>query len=72
MSAIRNLPISRKFTLAFGIVCSLCVVFGVYTFLTLHSIAVKSADISEKHVPSLIYIGDVRSGLNVERREDSS
>ncbi|MGP8270588.1 MAG: methyl-accepting chemotaxis protein [Terracidiphilus sp.] len=70
MSAIRNLPISRKFTLAFGIVCSLCVVFGVYTFLTLHSIAVKSADISEKHVPSLIYIGDVRSGLNVERRED--
>ncbi len=70
MSAIRNLPISRKFTYAFGIVCSLCVVFGVYTFLTLHSIAAKSADISEKHVPSLIHIGTISTRVNVERRED--
>ncbi len=70
MSAIRNLPISRKFTYAFGIVCGLCVVFGVYTFLTLRSIAEKSADVSEKHVPSLIYIGTIRTRVNVERRED--
>ena len=70
MSAIRNLPISRKFTIAFGIVCGLCVVLGMYTYITFRSIAGKSSDVSEKHVPSLIYIGDVRSGVNVERRED--
>ena len=70
MSAIRNLPISRKFTIAFGIVCGLCIVLGTYTCITFRSIANKSSDVSEKHVPSLIYIGDVRSGVNVERRED--
>jgi methyl-accepting chemotaxis protein len=70
MSAIRNLPISHKFAYAFGIVCGLCVVFGVYTCLTLRSIAVNSADISEKHVPSLIYIGTISSRVNIERRED--
>jgi hypothetical protein len=29
MSVIRNLPISRKFTYAFGIVCILCILLGV-------------------------------------------
>ena len=35
MSWARNLPLSRKFTYAFGIVCALCLVLGIYTLLDL-------------------------------------
>ena len=70
MSWARNLPLSRKFTFAFGVVCTLCLVLGVYTFLTFHSIAQKSAELSGNHLPALIYIGDIRDGVSVERRED--
>jgi methyl-accepting chemotaxis protein len=70
MSWLNNLPISRKFTLAFGIVCGLCVVLGTYTFLTARSTAAKSAEVSGNHLPSLINIDNIRDGINVERRED--
>jgi methyl-accepting chemotaxis protein len=66
---IRNLPISRKFTFAFGIVCGLCIVLGTYTFIALRSIAEKSAEVSGNHVPSLIHIADIRGAVNTERRE---
>jgi methyl-accepting chemotaxis protein len=69
MSWARNLPLSRKFTYAFGVVCVLCLAMGVYTFLTLHSIASKSAEVSDSHLPSLIDIGDIRNALNSERME---
>ena len=70
MSWARNLPLSRKFTLAFGVVCALCLVLGVYTSITFRSIAGENAVVSENSFPSLIHIGDIRDGLNVERRED--
>ena len=35
MSVYRNLPIARKFTLAFGLVCLLCVVLGAEFFQNL-------------------------------------
>ncbi|MGD0345521.1 MAG: methyl-accepting chemotaxis protein [Terracidiphilus sp.] len=70
MSWARNLPLSRKFTFAFGVVCALCLVLGVYTFFTFHIIAGKSAEVSGNHLPSLIHIGDIRNGVSVERRED--
>ncbi len=70
MTWLRNLPISRKFTYAFGIVCGLCILLGVYTFIAFRSIAAKSGDVSGNHLPSLICIGEVRDGVNAERRED--
>jgi methyl-accepting chemotaxis protein len=69
MSWARNLPLSRKFTAAFGVVCALCLILGVYTFLAFHNIAQKSAEVSVNHLPSLVYIGDVRNGVSTERRE---
>jgi methyl-accepting chemotaxis protein len=69
MQWLRNLPISRKFFFAFGTVCGLCIVLGVFTLLTFRSIEVKSVDVSREHLPSLIYIADIRSGVNTERRE---
>jgi methyl-accepting chemotaxis protein len=70
MSWARNLPLSRKFSFAFGVVCVLCLVLGVYTSITFRSIAGKNAVVSENSFPSLIHIGDIRDGINVERRED--
>jgi methyl-accepting chemotaxis protein len=69
MDWLKNLPVSRKFTVAFGIVCGLCILLGAFTFITFRSIAEKCADVSGNHLPSLIYISDVRSGVNTERRE---
>ncbi|MGC9222852.1 MAG: HAMP domain-containing methyl-accepting chemotaxis protein [Terracidiphilus sp.] len=69
MSWARNLPLSRKFTYAFGVVCALCLALGVYTFFTFHSIASKIAEVSGNHLPSLVHIGDVRNGLDSERME---
>ena len=66
---LRCIPISRKFIFAFGIVCSLCVLLGVYTVATFRGIAQKSAEVSGKSLPSLILIGNIRNDVNVERRE---
>ena len=70
MSAIRNLPISRKFYGAFGIVCSLCIVLGAYTFLAFRTIAGKTGVVSGNHLPSLIHIGEIRNAVSTMRSED--
>jgi methyl-accepting chemotaxis protein len=69
MSWARNLPLSRKFAYAFGLVCVLCLLMGVYTFSTLHSISKRIAEVSNDHLPSLIYLGEIRDGISAERRE---
>ncbi|MGH9600376.1 MAG: MCP four helix bundle domain-containing protein, partial [Terracidiphilus sp.] len=66
---VRNLPVSRKFILAFGVVCGLCMVLGAYTFLTFRGIAANSAFLSGTSLPALIRIGSIRVGVNEERRE---
>ena len=70
MQWLRDLSVSRKLIVAFGIVCGLCLLLGAFTFSTFRGIAAKSAVVSGNHLPSLIYIGDVRNGVNEERRED--
>ena len=69
MSMLRNLPISRKFNVAFGIVCGLCILLGAYTFVMFRDISAKSADVSGNHLPALILIGGIRNSVDVERRE---
>jgi methyl-accepting chemotaxis protein len=70
MQWLRNLPTSRKFIVAFGIVCGMCIILGVYTYMTFGSIAGKNAVVSDNSFPSLILIGDIRDRINIERRED--
>lgn len=70
MSAIRNLPIAHKFTLAFGLVCLLCLGSGIYTFFTLRNIAAKNQDISSNAFPSVNALADIRSSINTVRRAD--
>ncbi len=70
MSLVRNFPIGRKFTYAFGIVCLLCLALGTYTYSAFRSMAAKTEEVSGNHLPSLINIGDIRDGVSGERRED--
>ena len=70
MSAIRNIPIARKFTLAFGLVCGLCILLGIATFVTFRSIAEKAADAADRSFPSVLALDSVRGTVNVIRRED--
>jgi methyl-accepting chemotaxis protein len=70
MSWARNVPLSRKFTYAFGIVCALSLLLGIYTILTFHSIALRSQDVSEDAFPSVTDLSDARAAMNVMRRED--
>ncbi|MGH9604480.1 MAG: HAMP domain-containing methyl-accepting chemotaxis protein [Terracidiphilus sp.] len=67
---LRNLPVSRKFILAFGTVCSLCILLGVYTFFTFHTISTKSYDVSEIAFPSVVHLDAARGAMNVMRRQD--
>ena len=69
MSWARNLPLSRKFIYAFGIICALCVAMGAFTSLTLHSIASSGTEVSDHRIPMLIDTGNIRDGLNTERME---
>ena len=70
MQWLRNLPVSRKFIAAFGIICGLCILLGIYTFATTRNIAVKSADVSENGFPSVIQLGEIRSAIATVRRSD--
>ena len=70
MSAFRNLPIARKLTLAFGLVCMLCVLLGGYTVMTFRSIAAKVNDVSENALPSVVVLTQARGEINNIRRSD--
>jgi methyl-accepting chemotaxis protein len=70
MKWLQDLPISRKLALAFGMVCGLCIVVGVYTFTTFRGIAAKSVDVSENSFPSMLALADVRGLANMIRRDD--
>ena len=70
MDWLKNLPVSRKFNFAFGIVCGLCILLGAYTFITFRSISVKSVDVSDNSFPSVLALSEIREEANVLRRED--
>jgi len=70
MSWARNLPLSRKFTYAFSVVCALSLIMSVYTFTTFRSIVQESQDVSEDAIPSIAALADARGAMNVLRRED--
>jgi methyl-accepting chemotaxis protein len=70
MQWLRNLPISRKFTVAFGIVCGLCIALGTYTFVAFRVIGMKNLDVSDRRLPAVVHLADIRSGIQQTRRWD--
>jgi methyl-accepting chemotaxis protein len=67
---LRDLPVSRKFVLAFGIVCTMCIVLGAYMFLTFHDIRSKSYEVSASAFPAVVHLDEARGAMNVIRRQD--
>jgi methyl-accepting chemotaxis protein len=70
MSVIRNIPIGRKFTLAFGLVCAFCIGLGLFTFVTLRDISGKTTNVSQNALPSIVLLSDMRAALNTLRIQD--
>ena len=70
MSVIRNIPITRKFSLAFAVVCLLCTGLGAYTFFTFRDIAAKSQDVSQASLPSTIQLARIQDAIDSVRRYD--
>ncbi len=70
MSWQRNLPIARKFLYAFGIVCSLCFLLGIFSFFTFSAIAKKNSELSAISFPAVTSLAEARAGLNSARRAD--
>jgi methyl-accepting chemotaxis protein len=70
MSVLRNIPIARKFVLAFGVVCALCLALGTYSFLTFRSIAASSEDVSTNGFPAVVALSDARGAVNRVARSD--
>src|ERR1700744_4225876 len=70
MVNLKNLPVSTKFVYAFGMVCGLCVALGVYTFITFHSIALSSQNVSGSAFPSVVELSKIRGAIDTVRLED--
>ncbi|MFZ1087447.1 MAG: methyl-accepting chemotaxis protein [Terracidiphilus sp.] len=70
MQWLRNLPIARKFIFAFGTICGLCILLGLFTYITFRGIAEKSADVSDNSLPSLITLSNISTATHNARRED--
>jgi methyl-accepting chemotaxis protein len=70
MSLVRNLPIARKFTYAFGIIALLCVGLAVYTFITLRGIAAEASGVRTVNLPSIVDLAAMRYNANSLRRAE--
>jgi methyl-accepting chemotaxis protein len=70
MPSLRDIPVSRKFAFAFGMICAVCIAGGIYTFLAFRAIAHRSADFSNNAIPSVILLADLRGEANLIRRQD--
>lgn len=70
MPAILNVPIGRKFKLAFGIVCLLCTALGLYSCLTYLEVSKKTRAMDKDFLPSIIHLSDMSGALNLLRRQD--
>ncbi|HUN84560.1 MAG TPA: methyl-accepting chemotaxis protein [Terracidiphilus sp.] len=67
---VRDLPVARKISLAFGIVCSLYILFGVYAYVTFHNIAADCTEVSHTAIPSISRIAEMRQAAHSARSED--
>ncbi len=70
MSVARNIPLARKFTIAFGILCLLCVGLASYTFFAMRGISSQADDLKSDNIPSLVNLDKMRYDANNIRRGD--
>jgi methyl-accepting chemotaxis protein len=67
---IHNLPLAKKFALAFALVCAFSIGLGVYTTITLHKVSKTSGAIADHDFPAIVYLAAARTDINQVRRSD--
>lgn len=60
MSVIRNMPIARKMTAAYGLVCILCLGLGIFTLFAFENIHAKNVYVSDDSIPSVTHLTEMR------------
>ena len=70
MSMLNNLPISKKFAYAFGIICVMCILLGAYSSYTFHEIAAQNTAVSQDALPALVHLSKIADASSYMRRQD--
>lgn len=70
MFSLRNISIAHKIAWAFGTVCLLCVLLGIFTLITLHGVAIENADIAANKFPMVVDLGRIHASIEETRRWD--
>ncbi len=70
MSFVRNFPIARKFSYAFGIISVLCIGLAVYSFFTMRSITAMVSAVRSDDLPSIVDVATIRFSANSVRRAE--
>lgn len=70
MSLLRDLPVARKFSLAFGLVCTLCAVLGGIALTGMNRMNQSTSDLTDIALPSSASIGNIESAMQLYRRAD--
>jgi len=68
LSKMKNLRISSKFTVAFGIICMLCLVQGVAALIGLYKIDRLTKDLTGYSLPAAQAITEMRGQMQTTRR----
>jgi len=67
-SILRNLPLSRKFALAFGLICTLCLLQGIGALMGLYRINTLTQDLTGRALPAAEAITEMRGQMQTIRR----
>jgi methyl-accepting chemotaxis protein len=67
-SILRNLPLSRKFAFAFGLICSLCLLQGIGALMGLYRIDTLTQDFTGRALPAAEAVTEMRGQMQTIRR----
>lgn len=67
---LRNLPIARKMIVSFGIVCLLCIGYGVTNLFSMARLHQSTTEISGKWLTGVQLLGDIRFDFSQIRRAE--
>lgn len=70
MQMFRNLPVSRKFLAAFGMVCALCALLGTIALTGMYRINQSTSNLAEIALPSAQNLAQMESAIQIYRRAD--
>jgi methyl-accepting chemotaxis protein len=68
MSILRNMPLARKFAVAFGVICLLCLLQGVSALIGLYKIDRLTKDFTERTLPAAQAMVEMRGNMQAARR----